>query len=807
MYFNKTPYRANFEFIRPVTVASSAESLFKAMFEVVDFQPSASEPRGCMQISVDCRQYAGDIYRLDFHSRRWPRNYAQSDLQFPPTPGLPDNCCTRLMMNENFTLTLQDENGKPLLTGVPGQTFGVCGNASLFQFERQAEDCFYGMGEKMFGLELSGRSTKFWNTDVWGDFAPAVYQDGTPDPLYVSVPYLIIKRGDRYIGLLLDNPCATFISTNSKVTIAGQMEAGEQPAATLTLGAEHGQPNLIIIYGPTLAELTRKLQRLVGVTPLPPAWALGYHQCRWGYESYKDLNYISAAMDKFEIPCDGLWLDIEYMRGYRVFTFEEEHNFPELKANIADIQKHGRRVIPIIDPGVKAEPGYEIYDSGQRAGIFCQNPQGRDFVGLVWPGETVFPDFSTAAGRGWWAEQVARFAQTGITGAWLDMNDPSTGPALCTQMLFNHGLDSHYTYHNQYALGMAQASREGFAQAYPKDRPFLLSRSGFTGSSKYTAIWTGDNVSNYHYLQASIPCTLNLALSGIPFNGPDAGGFGGDTTPELMQDWYKAGFLFPFFRNHSIRGSANQEPWMFDQQTLDILRHFIRLRYKLRPYLYNLFIDQEESGEAILRPLFYDFTDTPELPLTRIADQFMVGPAIMQAPFVREKEDSRQVTLPAGRWHCPETQCWRAGGQIIRVRRSDATTPLFVRDGAILPLAMNADRGEHKFISNRIECHIFADRETPAIPEYHYRFDDGQSLAYRQGQRSGLIIGATISGGNLDIVTTPTADGFGPCEVKFILYADFDQVHINGRRTAKTVHKWQFTGGEQACTEVRESAG
>jgi alpha-glucosidase len=803
MYFKKYPYTSNFEFVNKCTLSTSTDDSTEGSFSVTDFRPHDDNPCQQLQVSFTCRRYSGDIYYLRFSSRKWPRNYAQSDLQFPAPAATGE---TALTISQDLGIALTDKSGRSLLASVPGRGLGINGTASVFQFYRETGDQFYGMGEKMLGLELSGKRTKFWNTDVWGDFDHPIYLTGNPDPLYVSIPYLIVKRGNDYIGLLLDNPYATFIHTDGRINIADQMDAQDQPTHALALGAEHGQPNLVVIYGPTLAELTCKLQKLVGVTPLPPAWALGYHQCRWGYESVKDLQYLNAAMDRHDIPCDGIWLDIEYMRGYRVFTFDEEKNFPELRKDIANAQASGRRIVPIIDPGVKKEPGYEVYDSGKKADIFCKNPQGQDFVGLVWPGETVFPDFSVKKGRDWWRNWVMQFAENGITAAWLDMNDPSTGIAQCLDMRFNDGKDSHYTYHNQYALGMAQASREGFQAAYPDDRPFLLSRSGFTGSSKYTAIWTGDNVSNYHYLKASIPCTLNLALSGIPFNGPDVAGFGGNATPQLAKDWFKAGFLFPFFRNHSVIESENQEPWAFDRKTLDVLRHYIQLRYKLRPYLYNLFVGQEETGAAILRPLFYDFADMTDLPLGKIDDQFMVGPAIMQAPFIEENQIRRKVVLPAARWYSAMHADWLEGGQVIEVEKHDLTTPLFVREGAILPLAVNTG-GDQRFIGNQIECHIFADRNTTGTFETVYAFDDGQTHAYKQGKRSRLRITATINKDNLAITTNLLENGYGDCDVAFVLYDQFKHTTINGQAVTPREKVWTFAGKAQTCLQVRGTVG
>ncbi|NCD35330.1 MAG: hypothetical protein EOL87_18220 [Spartobacteria bacterium] len=793
MYFKKFPNAANFDFINRIHWDGDQGMIHANAF--ADGQITASK-----KIQVKQYRYAEDIYRVTFESSDWPKNYAQSELNFPALAG--DSSATDWAIDESMQFTLTDGNGQILLRSLPAAGFGICGTRSLFQFERTAEDRFYGMGEKMLGLELSGKSTKFWNTDVLADFEWSFAVEGRPDPSYVSIPYVIIKRGSTYIGLLLDNPCATFISTSSSVSIAGLMDADEHPAPVLTLGAENGQPNLIVMVGPSLPELTRKMQRLVGCTPLPPAWALGYHQCRWGYKSVDCLKYLDAAMNRYEIPCDGLWLDIDYMRGYRVFTFDKNH-FPDPENNLKEIQQSGRRIVPIIDPGVKAEDGYNVYDDGKENDIFCKNPQGRDFVGQVWPGRTVFPDFSMEQAKKWWTEQVKSFAEKGITAAWVDMNDPSTGSVLNTDMLFNEGRESHDLYHNQYASGMAEATVEGFRQARPEDRPFLLSRSGFTGCGNYTAIWTGDNISNYHYLRSSIACSLNLALSGIPFNGPDIGGFMGDTTPELMRDWMKAGFLFPFCRNHSVLGSREQEPWMFDAFTLAILREYIQLRYRLRPYLYNLFVAQAECGEAVLRPMFYDFEETSDHPLAYIDDQFMVGPFIMQAPFVDEKLERRDVVLPTARWYAVDCAKWMDGNQKISVEQDDRRTPMYIREGAVLPIALNEGR-DFSFSAADVEIHIFLSTKSTMAAETTYVFDDGQTLAYHRGVQSELKIHAQVDGNEILVLDTQLIrSGFGSCYIaRFVVYDAFNHVTINGRTVETNSETIRFAGQDQTCTSV-----
>jgi alpha-glucosidase len=758
MHFHKFPHPANFEYPKALTPERA----------------SATNRGGCSMIA---RAWVNDIYHIHVIGKGWRANHSQTKFHFPQRSASLSGNQTSLHFENDGTIQLRDKKKKVLLSSPKGKFFGQSGAASVFEFSGSHADQFYGMGEKWTGLEHSGKTAKFWNTDVWADFHPESYihLNPPPDPAYVTVPYLILKRMDTYIGFLLDNPAATFISTAPKISISHQLDLLEKPRG-FHLGSEEGQPNLFILFGPTLRELTQKLQSLIGATPLPPAWALGYQQCRWGYQSDEDMMNLEAAFTKHEIPVDGFWLDIDYMDRYKVFTISPK-KFAKPKRTLDILNKAGRKVVPIIDPGVKREPGYGVYDRGVENRVFCQNPQGRDYVGYVWPGQTVFPDFSLEKVREWWASEVSAFIRVGFAGAWLDMNDPATGQVENSDMLFDAGRKSHSSYHNQYALGMARATRRGLLEAHPDDRPFLLSRSGYTGSNRYTAIWTGDNYSNYQHLKCAIPTTLNLALSGLPFNGPDIGGFGGDTTPELMMDWFKACFLFPFFRNHTTTGSRHQEPWAFDKRTLSVVRRYIRLRYRLLPYLYQLFIEHELAGEAILRPLFYDFPDSVALPLGHIDDQFMVGSHIMQAPFVREKQMSREVVLPHGFWFDIWESKWIAGEQVISVPANAQQTPFFIREGAILPLA-RLKPSEHQFNAKRVDFHVFLTEDTRSTTRYF--FDDGKSFAYKRGVRSAVEITAMRSGGQIALQTSTSADGFGPGDFTFTTPCDIKQVLLNG---------------------------
>ena len=762
MYFHKYPIDANFAFVEQCQLGKWKEL-------------------GPTRFRVQLTAFQDDVYRIRVESPRWPASLSHAGLTPPPVlkKARPGSSGSSLTMDPGCGIQLVDDRGQVILRSPSRQALGLCGDASLFRFLREESHQFYGMGEKSTGLEHSGRRTKFWNTDVWADFHAQQFRTGTPDPMYVSIPYLIVKRDNTYVGLLLDNPHATFMDMATSVSIAGQMTLANTVQSCFSLGSEQGQPDLYILYGPSLAELTRKMQKLVGCTPLPPVWALGYHQCRWGYTSAQDLDDLDRHFRKHGIPCDGLWLDIDYMDGYRVFTVNPKH-FPDPESDLGRLKANGRHVVPILDPGVKCEKGYAVYDHGHRADIFCRNPQGGEYIGLVWPGKTVFPDFSTTEGRAWWARQVARFGAMGFDGAWLDMNDPATGHVDNMQMLFDKGRLPHEAYHNQYALGMAMASRAGFEKAHPGRRPFLLSRSGSTGIGRYAALWTGDNCSNYHHLKGSIACSLNLALSGVPFNGPDIGGFGGDTTPELITAWMKAGFLFPFCRNHSCAGTRQQEPWAFGPKVMRTLRRYIRLRYALRPYLYNLFVAQEERGEAILRPLFYDFADTKAMPLGKIQDQFMVGPAIMQAPLLEEKQVSRELVLPgSGSWYSMMDRKWIKGNRRVKVIPGPDQTPIFLREGSIIPAV--SDQGEsNAFDGRQVVFHILLHRKSRVQADATYVFDDGETMDYRQGIRSRLQVRAVVRRGILEIETQLTEKGYGTCEPVVMTYDTFDKVLLNG---------------------------
>lgn len=753
MYFTKYPHRANFAFAESYLAKSG-----KLIANGKEFQ-------------VDVRAFEGDIFHLRVsRPELWEPNLSLVPLVEPPLKK-----SNRLKLNAKFEMELVGKEG-PLLTTVLGESFGVCGEASLFQFETGTRARYFGMGAKQFGtLELSGKRAKFWSTDVWSDFPASQWEDQPVDPPYFNCPYLVVKVGSEYVGLLIHNPYPAFMETPGTDGTRAFVE-WQNTSPHLTLGSEGGEPNLWVIYGPSLAELTQKLQKLVGVTPLPPLWSLGYHQSRYGYGGHDDLTHLDQEFLKHEIPCDSLWLDLDYMDGFRVFQTNPAM-FPRgTQETCQQLQGNGRRVVPILDPGVKFEKGYRVYDDGHQKDVFCKNQEGREFVGMVWPGETVFPDFTLEKARAWWTGYVREFFEQGFGACWIDMNDPSTGPVDPHAMLFRNGTQPHAAHHNQYALGMQMATRDGQLAQRPEERPFLLSRSGTTSSSRYAAIWTGDNLSNYFYLRTAITGVLGLSLSGLPFSGPDIGGFGGNASEALIVDWFKACFLFPFFRNHTTINSRAQEPFAYPIGTMQILRRYIRLRYKLLPYLYNLFVEQEQTGAPPLRPLLYHFDDDG---LEKVDDQFMVGSHMMQAPIVVEKAKSRTVILPGTElWFDAAHGGWVSPGTVTTKAVKDATA-LFIRDGAVIPMRPGTPKvAQHDL--RVVHFHIFASPTWSGETVYDYWADDGLSFAYQKGERSGLRLTVVGVDGNLAISTEVRSEGYGSIQYGLVIHGGPKSIRLNG---------------------------
>ena len=477
----------------------------------------------------------------------------------------------------------------------------------------------YGEGEVVGPLLRNNTDTIFWNTDN------AAYARDKGRRLYQSQPWIMGVRPDgSTFGLLFDTTFRAELKTTD--TTLDFVCAG--PACPV-----------IVVDRPSPQDVVRSLGKLIGTMPLPPRWALGYHQCRFSYEPDSRVREIADEFRARRIPCDVIWMDIDYMDGYRNLTFHP-NTLPDPATPKGPLHAHGFHSVWMIDPGVKAEKGYGVYDAGTAQDVWIKAANGDGpYVGKVWPGDCVFPDFTRPETRTWWANLYKDYMATGIDGVWNDANEPavigvpdSTIDPGARHAGGDGGLppDTEARYHNVFGLLEVRASREGIQAANPDKRPFVLSRAGYLGSQRYAATWTGDNASTWDHLKVSIPMSLSLGLAGQPMSGPDCGGFFGSATPELWAHWVAVDAFFPFCRGHADKGAPAKEPWVFGEETETVARTALERRYRLLPYLYTLFEESSRTGLPVMRPVF--FADPKDPGLRREEQAFLVGSDLLVVP-------------------------------------------------------------------------------------------------------------------------------------------------------------------------------
>jgi alpha-glucosidase len=610
-------------------------------------------------------------------------------------------CCVD---RSSCRLTFLDAEGRPL--SQEGDGLGFRGEGVFCSRGLVEGEALYGLGEKAFGLNLRGRRLEMWNTD------PNVYAPGQ-DPIHLSIPMLVSLREGRAYGLFFDNPGRA------------RFDLGQARPDRLSYEADSGELCVYLFAGPAIADVLERYTRLTGRMPLPPRWMLGYHQSRWSYYPEQQVRDLAAEFRRRHIPCDAIHLDIHYLDGYRVFTWDRDR-FPDPPRLLADLRQQGFRTITILDPGVKVDPGYAVHDDGLAGDVFCKLPGGRRFTGPVWPGECFFPDFTAAQVRAWWGDLYEPLLAAGVAGFWNDMNEPAIfGGEMPAPVLHSYEGQGacHSQVHNAYGLQMARASAEGVRRLRPHERVPIISRSGYAGLQRYALVWTGDNQSTWAHLRLGVSVCLNLGLSGVAFCGPDTGGFAGDCDGELLARWTQVSALTPFFRNHSALGTARQEPWVFGEPYESICRRWIELRYELLPYIYTAAWQASQTGLPMMRPLALAFPQ--DMRTYSLDDQFLLGDALLAAPIGRPGQRSRRVYLPGGDWY----DFWtgqRQSGE-VQAEAPLERMPLYVRAGAALPLGpVLQHSGEWPPAALRL--HIYAGEGQSWLYE-----DDGHSLAYRSG--------------------------------------------------------------------------
>ncbi len=585
-----------------------------------------------------------------------------------------------LLIDEaSFAASLADRAGRLLSRGLPLEAWGP---ELVDRREAPEGEDYFGLGERVSPLGRRGYIVEHWN---WDDVR---HHNETTRRMYSSLPFMLACGGPegRVWGYYLD-------SSYRSVFDLASSRAGE-----LQIRVARGDLVLYFVTGSCAAEIVERYTSLTGRPPVPPLWALGNHQCRYSYMSAAEAEGVADAFRAKAIPCDAIWYDIDYMHDYRVFTFDPRR-FPDPAAHVRAQKAKGFRTVVIVDPGVKVdEPGvYQVLDEGTARGYFARTIEGEDFEGPVWPGGTKFPDFTRPEVRDWWGGLHRVYTEAGIDGFWNDMNEPAllderkTVPE-AVRMCDDGWWSTMDRMHNVYALFEARATVEGVRRLRPGERVFLLTRAGFPGIQRWAAMWTGDNTSTWAHLRDGIAQVLNLGLSGVGFCGVDVGGFTENATGELLARWYQAAAFFPFFRNHSCKGTARQEPWAFGPAIEETCRRALCLRYRYLPALYQLFHEMARSGAPVARPLFWHY---PEARARQVVDEYLVGSSLLAAPVVERGAVERMVWLPPGEWYehagGPGGEGGAAslgrvdGGRALLVEAPLERLPLYVRAGSLLP--------------------------------------------------------------------------------------------------------------------------
>jgi alpha-glucosidase len=640
------------------------------------------------------------------------------------------------------------------------------------QLKTSKNEAIYGLGDKAGATNLQGTKWANWNEDSFA-FGP------NHKTIYRSIPFFYGLQDGHAYGLFLDNTYRTSFDFNSKNN------------DVTTIWADGGEFDYYFINGPQLDDVAIRYHQLTGKPELPPLWAMGFHQCRWSYYPESRVRELAKTFRDKKIPCDAIYLDIDYMDGYRCFTWNKEY-FPDPKTMIADLKADGFHTVVMIDPGIKVDENYPVYSEGMEQDVYCRRSSGEVMIGPVWPPECVWPDYTDPYVRDWWGPLYKElYNDHGVSGFWNDMNEPAMFKVnkLTFPMDVMHNYDgeptNHKKAHNIYGMQMTRASYDGLKALQPAKRPFLLGRASFCGGQRYASLWTGDNVASWEHLQIANRQCLRMAISGFSMVGTDIGGFVDDPTPEMLTRWLQLSVFHPFMRIHSMGNNADgaaeveaeaikqaekdnrqdQEPWVHDKKHTKRNRKAIEMRYQLLPYLYSSFAKHTQSGLPVLRNLFfYDQTDKDCL---QYGDQFMYGEDLMVAPVLKPGLKRMSVYLPKGDWYDFWTGAPYNGQQKITVKVKAERIPVFVRAGAVLPTVdVTQHTAEMRKLRN-LELSVFlADHG-----ESSFYWDAGEGYGYQAGQYCQRTFEVKNSGKKTTLRQTVEGDfnpSFKTAQLRFV---------------------------------------
>jgi alpha-glucosidase len=529
--------------------------------------------------------------------------------------------------------------------------------------------------------------------------------------------------------------------------------------------------NYYFFYGPEPHTVITRFTELVGRAAMPPRWTLGYLQSSAHYYPDSTFRSITDNFRQRHIPCDGIFFDTQHMNDNRVFTWDKT-GFPDPPKLLSELRQKGFHSFAIVDPGVKEEPGYYVYDQGMAGDHFLKRKNGEIYSGQIWPGASVFPDFTSEKARAWWASVAANFAKNGLSGYLTDMDEPTVDALLRSKGWIPAPFDADVTYydrglnspdaknHNIYGLLMSEATRDGLLQNQPNVRPFVITRATYAGGQRYAGQWTGDNLATWEDMHASLRLIQSMGTSGLVFTGSDIGAFVNMPDPELYTRWLESSIFNPFFVTHSGERDHRLDPWSFGPQWEDVNRRTIELRYRLRPYLYTTFYQATQTGLPVVRSLPLEFPDDPrvfdETPAKEL-DEFLFGDDLLAAPVIQEGVTSRKVYLPRGTWFDFAGGRSYTGPQTFTVDAPLEAIPLFVRGGAIIPMQQVIEFDNQSPI-DPLTFEIYP--EGTSSREYYE--DDGISLDYQRGVYLHERITAVDNDKSLTIKSTDLTGKYTP---------------------------------------------
>jgi len=654
-------------------------------------------------------------------------------------------------------LSLTDLAGTVLQEDAAGWPLEFHDKAFRIYKQMPSDEHYFGLGDKTGPLDRRNQAFTLWNTDAYS------FQEST-DPLYKSIPFFLSVRAGRTLGVLLDNTwCSSF-------------DFGKQNDGVYSFGAEDGPIDYYVLFGPEPKRVLESYAWLTGPPPLPPLWSLGYQQSRYSYETESQLREVAERLRADRIPADALYLDIDYQKNNRPFTVSPER-FPHFVPMLADLKKEDFHVVGITDLHIADLPddSYVPYDTGAAGGHFVKNPDGSVFVGKVWPGPSVFPDFTRQSTRQWWGTLYTSFVSDGLAGFWNDMNEPSVfnTPGKTIPDDVQHRIDevgfqprvaSHREVHNVYGMQNSRATYEGLLKISPDRRPFVLTRATYAGGQRYAATWTGDNSATWNHLRLTTPMLENLGLSGLGMSGADVGGFIGTPSAELLTKWTELATFQPIDRNHSEKGTALREPWVHGPEQESIRRRYIEERYKLMPYLYTAVEEMSRTGLPVLRPLFVEFPEATadKHPLDLDAgNEFLFGSALLVAPSpFPDKLDTYRVQFPPLDWYdywtgqrleTPQSEggdqnTARPAPNPVLVHPALDTLPVYVREGSILPM-QPLTQSTNETPKGPLLLRVYPGRDCKGSL---YQ-DDGNTLAYKRGEFLRMGFRCEVSGDSVKL--------------------------------------------------------